>query len=124
MASTGPEILFARTNRGMTLSGRIKDTIRRGSLTIFPSEVESKLKTHRAVFDVAVVGLPDERLGERPAAAVVLNPGTTLTLEELVEHLQSQGVAKYALPESLHLMTQLPISESPVSLCCGWPGAS
>jgi acyl-CoA synthetase len=94
----------------VTLSGRIKDTIRRGSLTIFPSEVESKLKTHRAVFDAAVVGLPDERLGERPAAVVVLNPGTTLTLEELVEHLQSQGVAKYALPESLHLMTELPIS--------------
>jgi non-ribosomal peptide synthetase component E (peptide arylation enzyme) len=102
--------LVRKNQQGVSLSGRTKDTIRRGSLTIFPSEVESKLKTHCAVFAAAVVGLPDERLGERPAAAVVLNPGTTLTLEELVEHLQSQGVAKYALPESLHLMTKLPIS--------------
>ncbi|AII10902.1 class I adenylate-forming enzyme family protein [Rhodococcus opacus] len=102
--------LVRKDEHGVSLSGRIKDTIRRGSLTVFPAEVESKIKEHSAVFDVALVGLPDERLGERPAAAVVLNPGASLTLEALVEHLRSRGVANYALPESLHVMTKLPTS--------------
>ncbi|WP_280420487.1 AMP-binding enzyme [Nocardia carnea] len=63
---------------------------------------------HPAVFDAAVDGLPDERLGERPAAAVVLEPNATLTLEELKSI--SGNVEWRSIPGRLHPMDKLPTS--------------
>ena len=60
--------------------GRQKDVIRRGGVNIDPLEVERVLVTHPAIRDVAVVGVPDERLGERAAAVVVPHPGPSPTL--------------------------------------------
>ena len=55
--------------------GRSKDIIRRGGVTVVPAELEAVLLRHPAVHDVAVVPLPDERLGERACAALILKPG-------------------------------------------------
>ena len=81
--------------------GRSKDIIRRGGVTVVPAELEPVLLRHPAVHDVAVVPLPDERLGERACAALILKPGQRApTLAELQEFLEHEGVAKYTWPES------------------------
>src|SRR3954464_477940 len=64
--------------------GRSKDIIRRGGVTIVPAEVEPVILSHPAVHEVAIVPLPDERLGERACAAIIASPGQTApTLPEI-----------------------------------------
>src|SRR4051812_9350688 len=76
--------------------GRSKDIIRRGGVTIVPAEVEPVIMRHPAVHEVAIVALPDERLGERACAAIIARPGLTPpTLEDLQAFLDQEGVAKY-----------------------------
>ena len=58
----------------------------------------------------AVVGLPDERLGERGCACVVLAPGCALDMATMVERLQAAGLAKYKLPERLVALDALPLT--------------
>ena len=58
--------------------------------------------------DVAVVGYPDDLLGEKVCAVVVARPGQTLTLREVLDHLTAQEIATYKLPERLELRTELP----------------
>jgi acyl-CoA synthetase (AMP-forming)/AMP-acid ligase II len=85
---------------------RAKDLIIRGGMNISPAEVEGLLAGHPAVADVAVIGLPDEVLGERVCAVVV--PAAPVTLEDLVAHLRTAGVASFKLPERLELAEALP----------------
>jgi cyclohexanecarboxylate-CoA ligase len=93
--------------------GRSKDIIRRGGVTIVPSEVEPAILRHPAVHEVALVGLPDDRLGERPCAAVILAPGATaLSLDELTDFLAAEGVAKYSWPERLEVFEEFPRTAS------------
>jgi non-ribosomal peptide synthetase component E (peptide arylation enzyme) len=61
---------------------------------------------------VAVVGLPDPRLGERACACVVLHPGKQLTFSEMIENLKAAGLASYKLPEQLRVLTELPTTAS------------
>lgn len=96
-----------------TFVGRDKDIIRRGGLTIVPTEVELVLLRHPAVREVALVGVDDERLGERACAAVILQPGAEPpTLEELQQFLAESGVAKYSWPEHLELFEDFPRTPS------------
>lgn len=95
----------------VTLLGRGSFCINSGGEKIFPDEVESALKSHPAVFDALVVGVPDERWGERVAAVVQLRPGTTLTLEELDAHARTQ-VSGYKSPRQLTLVPQIQRSPS------------
>ena len=84
--------------------GRSKDIIRRGGVTIVPAEVEPVILRHPAVHEVAIVPLPDDRLGERSCAAIILEPGHSApALEELQKFLDGEGVAKYAWPESVEV---------------------
>ena len=93
--------------------GRSKDIIRRGGVTILPAELEPVLLRHPAVQDVAVVPLPDERLGERACAAVILRPGQRApTLAELQQFLDREGVAKYTWPESIEVLEEFPRTPS------------
>jgi non-ribosomal peptide synthetase component E (peptide arylation enzyme) len=93
--------------------GRRKDIIRRGGVTIVPSEVEPAILRHPAVHEVSLVGIPDDRLGERPCAAVILAAGAAgLTLEELTEFLAGAGIAKYAWPERIELFDDFPRTPS------------
>jgi acyl-coenzyme A synthetase/AMP-(fatty) acid ligase len=63
---------------------------------------------HPAVVEATVVGVPDIALGERVAAIVVLKPGASLSLEELVEHLRGYKIASYKLPERIEFLDALP----------------
>ena len=91
----------------MTLLGRGSQCINSGGEKIYPEEVESALKAHPSVFDALVVGVPDERWGQRVAAIVEPRPGATPTLEELTEHCRTK-VARYKVPRELHLVGAMP----------------
>jgi len=93
--------------------GRSKDIIRRGGVTVVPSEIEPVLERHPAVHEAAVVPLPDERLGERACAALILKAGARApTLAELQQLLEREGVAKYMWPESIEVFDEFPRTPS------------
>jgi acyl-CoA synthetase (AMP-forming)/AMP-acid ligase II len=85
------------------LLGRGSTSINSGGEKVFPEEVEAALRSHPAVFDALVVGVPDERWGERVAAVVHAREGHTPTLEGLVAHCRTK-VAGYKVPRELHLV--------------------
>ena len=87
---------------------RAKDLVIRGGMNIAPAELEGLIAEHPAVLEVAVVGDPDEMLGERVAAVVSLAPGATLTLEDLVDFLRERQIASFKLPERLEVRDELP----------------
>lgn len=88
--------------------GRCKEIVIRGGQNISPAEVDNLIASHPAVAEAACVGVPDEEMGERLCAVVVLRPGSNLTLEELTAHLKEQQVAIYKWPERLTIVSQLP----------------
>jgi len=92
--------------------GRRKEIIIRGGLNIAPREIEDLLLGFPEVERAAVVGLPDERLGERMCACVVLRDGTELDLAGAVERLRGLGLATYKLPERLEVVEALPSTPS------------
>ncbi len=95
-----------------TFVSRSKDIIRRGGVTITPSEVESALRPHPRVADVAVIALPDPRLGERACACVITKDGKDITLSELTEFLEKRGFARYLWPEHVTLCDSFPRTPS------------
>ncbi|MFY9589065.1 MAG: acyl-CoA synthetase [Actinomycetota bacterium] len=86
--------------------GRGAVCINSGGEKIYPEEVEMALKAHPAVYDAVVVGVPDERWGERVAAVVQMRPGAALTLDEMTEHARTK-VAGYKVPRELHLVDEV-----------------
>jgi cyclohexanecarboxylate-CoA ligase len=92
--------------------GRSKDIVIRGGENIPVVEVESLLFGHPKVRDVAVVGVPDVRLGQRACAVVVAAPGEAPTLLELCGALRDQGLSTRFLPERLELVEELPKTPS------------
>jgi acyl-CoA synthetase (AMP-forming)/AMP-acid ligase II len=95
----------------MTLLGRGSVCINSGGEKIYPEEVEAALKAHDAVFDAVVVGVPDERWGERVAAVIELRPGHTATLDDLDAHAR-RYVAGYKVPKELHVVDKMERSPS------------
>jgi 3-oxocholest-4-en-26-oate---CoA ligase len=91
----------------MTLLGRGSQCINSGGEKVFPEEVESALKAHPKVFDALVVGVADERWGQRVVAVVEARPGDEPTLEELDDHCRTK-VAGYKVPRELHLVPTMP----------------
>jgi cyclohexanecarboxylate-CoA ligase len=93
----------------LRVTGRIKDIIIRNMENVSAKEVEDLLFTHPQVADVAVIGVPDERTGERVCAVVVARqPDQPPTLAELNEHLRAAGLSDRKLPEELRLRDELP----------------
>jgi acyl-CoA synthetase (AMP-forming)/AMP-acid ligase II len=89
--------------------GRAKDIIVRGGMNISATELEGLLIEHPGVMEVAVIGYPDEKLGEKTCAVAVVRPGTTLELDDLVRFLRDERhVAVYKLPQRLILVDKLP----------------
>jgi acyl-CoA synthetase len=66
------------------------------------------IASHPDVAEVAVVGYPDDVLGEKVCAVVALKPGRSLTLSDVVDHLSAQQIASYKLPERLEVLDALP----------------
>jgi 2,3-dihydroxybenzoate-AMP ligase len=93
------------------VEGRKKDLINRGGEKISAEEVENLILSHPAVQNVACIAVPDADMGERMCACVILAPGKTLTLKELVDYLQTKEIAKYKLPERLEVMDDFPLSK-------------
>jgi acyl-CoA synthetase (AMP-forming)/AMP-acid ligase II len=91
----------------ITLLGRGSVSINSGGEKIFPEEVEGALKSHPDVFDVLVVGLPDERWGECVTALLQPRPGRTPTLQGLQEHARTH-IAGYKVPRRLLLIDEVP----------------
>jgi len=98
-ALTGDEAT-AEADGTVKVLGRGSQCINTGGEKVYPEEVEGPLKAHPAVEDALVVGVPDERWGERVAAVVQLVPGGSLTLEALQQHLR-EHVAGYKVPRDL-----------------------
>jgi 3-phosphoshikimate 1-carboxyvinyltransferase len=94
------------------ITGRVKDLINRGGEKIPVAEIEQLLYAHRAVSEVAIVAMPDERLGERACAFVVLRDGAELDFQTMVSYLDSQRVAKTYWPERLEVVPALPRTPS------------
>jgi cyclohexanecarboxylate-CoA ligase len=94
------------------LRGRSKDIIIRGGENIPVADVENAIIEHPDILNGAVVGYPDERLGERAAAVVVCKPGTSLDLPALCTYLLANGVSKHYLPELLDTRSELPMTMS------------
>ena len=93
------------------VTGRLKDIIIRGGMNISAGEIEDHLVRHPAIADVAVVGMPDERLGEKACAYVVLTePSATLTLNDITAYLRAQKFATQKLPERLEIVPALPMT--------------
>jgi long-chain acyl-CoA synthetase len=90
-----------------TIVDRKKDLIIRGGLNIYPREVEEVLYTHPEVLEAAVVGIPDDLMGEEVGAAVVLRPGATATLEDIQSYVKER-LAAYKYPRKLWLLPELP----------------
>ena len=90
------------------VTGRIKDAIIRNAENVSALEVENVLATHPSVADVAVIGVPDPRTGERVCAVVVPASGADVSLESLVRHCRSSGLSRYKHPERLVIVDALP----------------
>ncbi|WP_433227328.1 acyl-CoA synthetase [Actinomadura formosensis] len=80
--------------------GRGSGCINTGGEKVFPEEVEQALKSHPAVMDALVAGVPDDRFGERVAAVVELRPGASATAEDLRAHCRAQ-LAGYKIPAAV-----------------------
>jgi cyclohexanecarboxylate-CoA ligase len=90
------------------ITGRVKDVINRGGEKVPVAEIEQLLHAHPAVRDVAIVAMPDERLGERACAFVV----GELDFDAMLEYLDSERVSKTYWPERLELVDTLPRTPS------------
>jgi len=94
------------------IAGRSKDIIIRGGENIPVVEVEGLLFKHPAVAAVAIVGYPDERLGERACAFVVPRDGQSFSFEAMAAYLAEQRMAKQYIPERLEIVSELPRTPS------------
>jgi long-chain acyl-CoA synthetase len=91
--------------------GRKKDLMITGGYNVYPREVEEVLYTHPAVYEAAVIGVPDEVKGEVPKAYLVLKPGQTATEKEIVEYCK-QNLAPYKVPRQVEIRSELPKSST------------
>ena len=96
----------------VVITGRLKDIIIRNGENISAKEIEDLLYTHPSVQDVAVVGLPDPKTGERACAVVAVKPGTTFAFVAMQQFLRDAGIRVQAIPEQLELVATIPRNAS------------
>lgn len=96
----------------LVVTGRAKDLIIRNGENISPKEVEDILITHPAIAEVAVVGLPDSRTGERACAVVVPDGDANPTVDDLDVFLVSHGMARFKVPERVEIWEALPRNDA------------
>jgi fatty-acyl-CoA synthase len=89
------------------LRDRSKDIIISGGENISTVEIEHRIESHPAVLEVAVIGIPDEKWGERPKAFVVGKPGSDVDEAELITYLQMH-IARFKVPRTIEFIDQLP----------------
>ena len=92
------------------VEGRKKDLINRGGEKISAEEVENLILMHPAVQNVACVPMPDDNMGEKMCAYVILRAGQSLEFKELIDFLLTKEIAKFKLPERLEKLNDFPVS--------------
>ena len=96
----------------LTIKDRIKDVIKTGGEWLSSLDLENLISQHPAVAGAAVVGVPDEKWGERPYALVTLKPGENIGLEDIQKHLQqfvdSGDINKWAIPGQIDFVEDIP----------------
>ena len=95
----------------LRITGRAKDMIIRGGENIYPAEVEAALRTLDGVIEAFVVGVPDDRYGEVPAAFVRLDAGATLSLDEMRDSLRAK-IGRFKIPSHLVIVDAFPLTSS------------
>ena len=95
----------------ISITGRLKELIIRGGENIAPKEIEEVLRTHDAISDAAVFGVPDEYFGEEVAVAIRLKAGTTATAEEIREFVRAR-LARFKVPQYVQFMEAFPQTAS------------
>ena len=86
---------------------RSKDLVIRGGYNVYPREIEEVLFEHPAILEAAVIGKPDDRLGEEVVAVVVLREGQTLTADEVIAYCKER-LAAYKYPREIRFVDDLP----------------
>lgn len=104
------DVAFRDAEGYIRICGRTKDVVIRGGENVPVVEIENLLARHPAVQANAIVGYPDERLGERACAFVVLRPGAQLTLADIQRYMEDAKVAKQYWPERLQVIGQMPLT--------------
>ncbi|MFI8450442.1 FadD3 family acyl-CoA ligase [Streptomyces erythrochromogenes] len=102
-------VLDGRGN--LRITDRIKDMFIVGGFNAYPAEIEQLLGLHPDIADVAVVGVPDARLGEVGKAYAVRRPGSTLTADDLIAWSRRE-MANYKVPRAVEFVTELPRNAS------------
>ena len=90
------------------LTGREKEMIITGGVNVFPNEIETAIKRHGKVLDVAVIRYPDRVLGEVPAAIVQPKDGAALSGHEIIEFCREQRLVGYKIPRYVEIVSALP----------------
>src|SRR5829696_1736123 len=93
------------------ITGRADDMIIRGGENIYPREIEEFLYTHPEISDVQVYGVPDEKYGERVAAAIIKKKDASLTEEDTKEYCR-ENIAHYKVPEYVDFVEEYPMTAS------------
>ncbi len=95
----------------LDITDRIKDMFIVGGFNCYPAEIENQLCSHEAIGQAAVIGMPDERMGEVACAFVVLRPGAELNEATLVDWCRD-NMANYKVPRAVHITDSLPVNAS------------
>ncbi len=105
------DLALVEADGSVTLLGRGSQSINSGGEKIFPEEVEAAVKSHPAVYDAVVVGVPDDRWGQRVAAVVQAREGMSPELASVQEHCRTK-IAGYKVPRELHIVALMQRSPS------------
>ncbi|HWL66445.1 MAG TPA: acyl-CoA synthetase [Actinomycetota bacterium] len=100
------DMAMVEADGSITVLGRGTVCINSGGEKLFPEEIENAVKSHPDVYDVVIVGIPDERWGEKVAALIEVRPGATLTLESIQEHCRKL-IAGYKVPRALRIVEKV-----------------
>jgi acyl-CoA synthetase (AMP-forming)/AMP-acid ligase II len=93
----------------LRITDRIKDMFITGGFNCYPAEIENLIYRHGGIVQVAVVGIPDERLGEVGMAFVVPAPGASVTAESLLAWCR-ENMANYKVPRRVEIVASLPVN--------------
>jgi 2,3-dihydroxybenzoate-AMP ligase len=104
------DLMSVREDGCYVVEGRKKDMIKRAGENVYPAAVEDRIATFSKVAHCAVVGMPDQILGEKLCAFIEPVKGETISLHEVVEYLKGLGIAVFNLPERLELVGGWPLT--------------
>ncbi|MEH0020153.1 MAG: salicylate synthase [Desulfobacter sp.] len=105
---SGDAVMMTRDGN-IVVKGRIKEQINRAGEKIVASEIESCLNTYPGISNCALIGVPDDTLGER-SCAFVIPAGAPVSLPEVHDHLETLGIARYKMPDQLETIDALPLT--------------